>query len=228
VVSFLHCALHAFVSSLCATCYMVIVLCNSSSFNHSCALLLLVVATKISSSKPSSPAAYKRKKSVSKLSSPIANGGGIARSNLSKHAVKSSVKSSSPAANGGQSAGDTTIVSVVSPNQSKSKSNVIYLKCVTINWLIQDATKKEVCKYVKFDVDFPLTQEDQLEMLMEKFTLADLKSAYFVTMGKVGIEDPSEIILPNNACKETVISSFISLIYDHRCMMYDYTENAFR
>jgi hypothetical protein len=28
-----------------------------------------------------------------------------------------------------------------------------------------------------FDVDVPLTQEDQLEMLMEKFSLADLKSA---------------------------------------------------
>jgi hypothetical protein len=132
-----------------------------------------------------------------------------------------------PAANGGQSACDTTIVSVVSRNQSKSKSNVIYLKCIAINWLNQDATKKEVCKYVKFDVDVPLTQEDQLEMLMEKFSSADLKSAYFVMMGKVGIEDPSGIILPNNTHKETVISSFISLIYNYRCRMYDYTENAF-
>jgi hypothetical protein len=63
---------------------------------------------------------------------------------------------------------------------------------------------------------------------MEKFSLADLKSAYFVTMGKVGIEDPSGIILPNNAHKETFISSFISLFNNHRCMMYDYTENVFR
>ncbi len=146
---------------------------------------------------------------------------------LNQSKSKSDVIYSLPAANGGQSAGDMTSVSVVSPNQSKSKSNVIYLKCIAINWFNQDATRKEVCKYIKFDVDVPLIQEDQLEMLMEKFSLADLKSAYFVTMGKVGIEDPSEIILPNNACKETVISSFISLIYDHRCMMYDYTENAF-
>ena len=125
---------------------MVIVMCNSLSCNHLCALLLLVVATKISSSKPSSPAVYKQKKSVSKSSLPVANGGGIARSNLSKHAAKLSVKSSLPATNGGQSTGDTTIVSVVSPNQSKSKSNVIYQKCVAINWLNQDKTKKEVCK----------------------------------------------------------------------------------
>ncbi len=145
---------------------MVIVSCNSLSCNHLCASLLLVVVTKIPSSKPSSPTAYERKKSVSKSSLLIANGGGIAHSNMSKHAVKTSVKSSSPAANGGQSAGETAIVSVASPNQSKSKSNVIYLKCVAINWCNQDATKKEVCKYVKFDVDVPLTQEDQLEMLM--------------------------------------------------------------
>ncbi len=65
-------------------------------------------------------------------------------------------------------------------------------------------------------------------MLMEKFSLAELKSAYFVMVGKVGLEDLSEIMLPNNARKETVISSFISLIYDHRCMMYDYAVNAFR
>ena len=86
----------------------------------------------------------------------------------------------------------------------------------------------EVCKYVKYNVDVPLTHEDQLKMLMEKFSLAELKSAYFVTMGKVGLEDPSVIMLPYNAHNESVISLFISLIYNHRCMMYDDAENAFR
>jgi hypothetical protein len=197
-------------------------------------LLLLVVARKNSSSKPSLPTANKPKKSSSKSSLLAANRGGSTHSVLSKHAakyVKSSLKSSLPAANGGQSAGDTTTVSLVSPIQSKSntiKSNLVYLKCVAINWLNQDAILKEVHKYVKYNVDVPLTQEDQHKMLMEKFGLAELKSAHFVTMGKVGLEDPSEIMLPNNARKEIVISSFISLIYDHRCMMYDYAVNAFQ
>jgi hypothetical protein len=65
-------------------------------------------------------------------------------------------------------------------------------------------------------------------MLMENFSLTELKSAYFVTMGKVGLEDPSEIMLPYNAHKKSVISLFISFIYDHRCMMYDDAENAFQ
>ena len=214
---------------------MVIVLriSPSSSCNHLCTLLLLVVARKNSSSKPSSPAANILKKSSSKSSLLAANGGGSACSVLLKHAakyVKLLLKSSLPAANGGQSAGDMTTVSVVSPIQSKSntiKSNLVYLKCIAINWLNQDATLKEVCKYVKYDVDVPLTQEDQLKMLMEKFSLAELKSAYFVTMGKVGLKGPSEIMLPYNARNETVISLFISLIYDHRCMMYDYAVNVF-
>jgi hypothetical protein len=34
-------------------------------------------------------------------------------------------------------------------------------------------------------------------------------------------------MLPYNARKETVISLFISLFYDHRCMMYDKEENVF-
>ncbi len=37
----------------------------------------------------------------------------------------------------------------------------------------------------------------------------------------------SEIMLPCNARRKTVISLFISLIYGHRCMMYDDAENAF-
>jgi hypothetical protein len=182
--------------------------------------------TKFTSIKPSSPAGYEQKKYIVELSSPAANGGAqvksrsstanagaIACSNLSKHiAMLPPVKSSSPIA-------IRESKSVVTPNEPKLKSKFSYVKCVAINWLNQDATKNKVCKYVKFDVDVPLSQEDQLEMLMDQFSLAELKAAYFVTMGKVGLEDPSEIVLPNNACKETVISSFIALIYDHCCMM---------
>ncbi len=161
-------------------------------------------------------------------------------------------ESRSPAPNGGDSAGDTTTVSLVSPAVNSessqhdkkylSKSNTYmgnwgqhfavknhpnHLQCIAINWLNQDATTNEVCKYVKYDVDVPLTQEDQLEMLMEKLSLTELKSAYFVTMGKVGLEDPSVIMLPYNAHNESVISLFISLIYNHRCMLYDDKENVF-
>jgi hypothetical protein len=81
--------------SYCAQC----VQCRLSH-NHSCALLLLIVETKFTSSKPSSPAAYKQKKFVAESSLPAANGSAIACSNLSKDAVKLS-ETSLPLANGG-------------------------------------------------------------------------------------------------------------------------------
>jgi hypothetical protein len=157
-----------------------------------------------------------------KSRSSAANAGAIPCSNLSKHiAMLPPVRSSLPIA-------IRESEYVVFPNEPKPKSKFSYVKCIAIIWLNQDATKNKVHKYIKFDVDIPLSQEDQLEMLIDQFSLAELKAAYFVMMGKVALEDPSEIVLPNNARKETVISSFIALIYDHCCMMYDYTENVFR
>jgi hypothetical protein len=73
----------------------------------------------------------------------------------------------------------------------------------------------------------PKTQEDQLEYLMDKFTLTNLKIAYHVTAGKIGV-DMSSVMLPNKARKDTIISYFIAMIYDHQSMMYDDTRNAFR
>ena len=61
---------------------------------------MLVEETKFTSAKLSSPAAYKQKKFVAKSSLPAANGGAIARSNLSEHAAKLS-ETSLPLANEG-------------------------------------------------------------------------------------------------------------------------------
>jgi hypothetical protein len=108
--------------------------------------------------------------------------------------------------------------------------HVDQLPCYAINWLNQAAMLMEVWKLVKFEVDVPASQEDQLELLMNKFSLQDLKHAYLITMGKVGHQDEamSNIMLPYNAKKEVVIEYFVGLIYDHRCMMYDDSPDAFR
>ena len=108
------------------------------------------------------------------------------------------------------------------------KKTVEHLPPVSINWLDQQATYDELCTYVRYDVDVPLTQEDQLELLMNMFTLGDLKAAFNITLGKVDLDDPSEKMLPKAAQKKAVISMFIALIYDHRCMMYDDSKDAFR
>ncbi len=63
---------------------------------------------------------------------------------------------------------------------------------------------------------------------MDKFSLQNPKSAYPIMLGRVGAEDLLPLMLPYNACKEVVITLFISLIYDHSCMMYDNSEDMFR
>ena len=88
-------------------------------------------------------------------------------------------------------------------------------------------TVDEICKYKSQDDKIPKTQEDQLKYLMDKFSLTDLKAAYFITSGKIGV-DISSVMLPNKAWKDTVISYFIAMINDHRSMMYDDTRSAYR
>ena len=88
-------------------------------------------------------------------------------------------------------------------------------------------TIAEIRKYESEDDMIPKSQEDQLEYLMDKFSLADLKSAYHVTVGKIGV-DISSVLLPYNARKDAVISYFIAMIYDHHSMMYNDTRSTFR
>ncbi len=95
-----------------------------------------------------------------------------------------------------------------------------HLACASINWLSWSATIAEIGKYVCHDDEL---QEDQLEFLMNKFTLQDLKQAYLITLGKARVDYASVMLRKN-----VVMSLFTSLIYDHRSMMYEDSEDAFR
>jgi len=130
------------------------------------------------------------------------------------------------------------VPTVVSPGKSvrsflnqsiavKHGSSKSRLGCASINWLSCSMTIAEIRKYESEDDMIPKSQEDQLEYLMDKFSLADLKSAYHVTAGKIGV-NISSVLLPYNARKDAVISYFIAMIYDHRSMMYNDTRSAFR
>ena len=130
------------------------------------------------------------------------------------------------------------VPTVVSPGKSvrsflnqsiavKHGSSKSRLGCASINWLSCSMTIAEIRKYESEDDMIPKSQEDQLEYLMDKFTVADLKTAYHVTAGKIGVEI-SSVLLPYNARKDTVMSYFIAMIYDHRSMMYNNTQSAFR
>jgi hypothetical protein len=112
--------------------------------------------------------------------------------------------------------------SVVTRGSSES-----HLGCASINWLSHSMTVAKICKYESHDDKIPKTQEDQLEYLMDKFSLTNPNALYFVTSGKIGV-DISTVMLPIKVQKDTVISYFIAMIYDHQSMMYDDTRSAYR
>jgi hypothetical protein len=97
---------------------------------------------------------------------------------------------------------------VVSPGKevrSSSKQSVgmrgsskSRLGCASINWLSPSMMVAKICKYESQDGKISKTQEDQHEYLMDKFSLTNLKVAYFFTSGKIGV-DISSVMLPNKA-----------------------------
>jgi hypothetical protein len=90
--------------------------------------------------------------------------------------------------------------SVVTRGSSESR-----LGCASFNWLSRSMMVAKICKYESQDDMIPKTQEDQLKYLMDKFTLTNLKTAYHVTAGKIGV-DMSSVMLPYKVQKDTVIS----------------------
>ncbi len=91
------------------------------------------------------------------------------------------------------------------------------LGCLSLDWLSRLMTLSKIHKYESDEEHIPKTTDDKLEFLMDKFSLPDLKSAYYVTAGKIGV-DPTSVVLPFNAWKDAVVALFIAMIYDHRSM----------
>ena len=110
------------------------------------------------------------------------------------------------------------------PSQASS-STVSRLHCASINWLSCSMVHAEILKYESNENEIPKCQQDQLEYLMSKFGSPELKVAYHCIAGKLGLEYTS-VQLPYNPKKDTVISYFIALIFNHRSMMYDSSSDA--
>ena len=101
------------------------------------------------------------------------------------------------------------------------------LKCAAIDWFSPSMVTAELRKYESDDDKIPKDKEDQLELLMQKFKVDNLKATYYIIAGKIGAKEDS-VLLPYNAGAKTVIPAFIAMIYDHRSMMYDHSKDAIR
>ena len=105
-------------------------------------------------------------------------------------------------------------------NKSAKSVPIVTLGCIAIDWLTPSIVHAELLKHLTDDESVPKSTEDQLDLLMNKFPLPELKSAYYMTMGKLGADVKSET-LPFNARTDAVKEAFITMIYDHRSMLYD-------
>ena len=101
------------------------------------------------------------------------------------------------------------------------------LKCAAIDWFSPSMVTAELRKYKSDDDKIPKDKEDQLELLMQKFKVDNLKATYYIIAGKIGANEDS-VLLPYNAGAKIVIPTFIAMIYDHRSMMYDHSKDAIR
>jgi hypothetical protein len=101
------------------------------------------------------------------------------------------------------------------------------LKCAAIDWFSPSMVTAELRKYESDDDKIPKDKEDQLELLMQKFKVDNLKATYYIIAGKIGANEDS-VLLPYNAGAKIVIPTFIAMIYDHRSMMYDHSKDAIR
>jgi len=105
-------------------------------------------------------------------------------------------------------------------NKSAKSVPIVTLGCIAIDWLTPSIVHAELLKHLTDDESVPKSTEDQLDLLMNKFPLPELKSAYYMTMGKLGADVKSET-LPFNPRTDAVKEAFITMIYDHRSMLYD-------
>ena len=101
------------------------------------------------------------------------------------------------------------------------------LKCAAIDWFSPSMVTAELRKYESDEDKIPKVQEDQLELLMQKFKLDNHKATYYKIAGKIGANEDS-VFLPFNAPKKIIIPIFIAMIYNHRSMMYDRSKDAIR
>jgi hypothetical protein len=149
------------------------------------------------------------------------------KSDQSSEAVPSQASVSTPMATAKKNFQARYTVTPSRSVQELSSPSASRLQCASINWLSRSMVLAEILKYEANKDNIPKCQEDQLLYLMGKFGSPDLKVAYHCIVGKLGL-DFTSVQLPYNPKKDTVISYFIALIFNHRSIMYDSSSDAHR
>jgi hypothetical protein len=100
------------------------------------------------------------------------------------------------------------------------------LAAYDVDWFNSMSTKNECLKYTS-DKNLPVTQEEQLTFLLDKYQTSKIKTAFADAIGKVGTAARKAFYpLPHH--KDKLICSFLELIYDGKSIMIDNSKDSFR
>jgi hypothetical protein len=95
-----------------------------------------------------------------------------------------------------------------------------------VDWFNSTSTKNKCLKHTS-NKNIPVTQEGQLNFILNKYQTSDIKTAFEDAIGKVGTA-MRKFFYPLLHCKDKLICSFLELIYDGKSIMIDNSKESFR
>ncbi len=100
------------------------------------------------------------------------------------------------------------------------------LAAYEVDWFNSTSTKNKCLKHTSKN-NLPVTQEEQITFLLNKYQTSDIKTAFADAVGKVSTA-ARKFFYPLPHCKNKLICCFLELIYDGKSVMIDNSKDSFR
>ena len=100
------------------------------------------------------------------------------------------------------------------------------LAAYKIDWFNSTSAKNKCLKHTSKN-NLPVTQEEQITFLLNKYQTSDIKTAFADAIGKVGTATRN-FFYPLSHHKDKLIRSFLELIYKRKSIMIDNSKDSFQ
>jgi hypothetical protein len=95
-----------------------------------------------------------------------------------------------------------------------------------VNWFNSMSYKNNCLKHTSKN-NLPVTQEEQITFLLNKYRTSNIKTVFADAIGKVGTA-MRNLFYPLPHQKDKLICSFLELIYNGKSIMIDNSKDSFR
>ncbi len=100
------------------------------------------------------------------------------------------------------------------------------LAAYEVDWFNSTSTKNECLEHTSKN-NLPVTQEEQITFLLNKYQTSDINTAFADAIDKVNT-GARKFFYPLPHCKDKLILSFLELIYDGKSIMIDISKDSFQ